>query len=82
MLFVILGKLRIYGGEFKRLNQLLLARVERIDSQLAEYNEKHPNQDVYKRQTSDCTVRDILVNEGDSVNANQVLIVLDIIKED
>ena len=30
--------------------------------------------------TSDCTVRDILVNEGDSVNANQVLIVLDIIK--
>ena len=28
--------------------------------------------------TSDCTVRDILVNEGDSVNANQVLIVLDI----
>ena len=32
--------------------------------------------------TSDCTVRDILVNEGDSVNANQVLIVLDIIKED
>ena len=43
--------------------------------------------DVYKRQvleamkmqsnykvTSDCTVRDILVNEGDSVNANQVLI--------
>ena len=32
--------------------------------------------------TSDCTVRDILVNEGDSVNANQVLIVLHIIKED
>lgn len=31
--------------------------------------------------TSDCTVRDILVNEGDSVNANQVLIVLDIIKK-
>ena len=30
--------------------------------------------------TSDCTVRDILVNEGDSVNTNQVLIVLDIIK--
>ena len=28
----------------KRLNQLLLARVERIDSLLAEYNEKHPNQ--------------------------------------
>ncbi len=32
--------------------------------------------------SSDCRVRDILVNEGDSVNANQVLIVLDIIKED
>lgn len=39
------GEIRAsYGGEFKRLNQLLLARVERIDSQLAEYNEKHPNQ--------------------------------------
>ena len=33
-----------HGGESKRLNQLLLARVERIDSLLAEYNEKHPNQ--------------------------------------
>ena len=31
------GEIRAsYGGEFKRLNQLLLARVERIDSQLAE----------------------------------------------
>lgn len=30
----------------------------------------------------DCMVRDILVNEGDFVNVNQVLIVLDIIKED
>lgn len=30
---------------------------------------------------SDCTVKDILVKEGDSVNANQVLITLDIIKE-
>ena len=39
------GEIRAnYGGDFKRLNQLLLARVERIDSQLAEYNEKHPNQ--------------------------------------
>ena len=33
-----------HGNEAKRLNQLLLARVERIDSQLAEYHEKHPNQ--------------------------------------
>ena len=33
------GEIRAsYGGEFKRLNQLLLARVERIDSQLAEYH--------------------------------------------
>ena len=39
------GEIRAsHGGESKRLNQLLLARVERIDSQLAEYNEKHPNQ--------------------------------------
>ena len=39
------GELRVsYGSEYKRLNQLLLARVERIDSLLAEYNEKHPNQ--------------------------------------
>lgn len=34
------GEIRAsHGGEAKRLNQLLLARVERIDSQLAEYNE-------------------------------------------
>ena len=33
-----------YGSEYKRLNQLLLARVERIDSLLAEYNERNPNQ--------------------------------------
>lgn len=39
------GEIRAsHGAESKRLNQLLLARVERIDSQLAEYNEKHPNQ--------------------------------------
>ncbi|WP_301250565.1 tyrosine-type recombinase/integrase, partial [uncultured Alistipes sp.] len=39
------GEIRAnYGSESKRLNQLLLSRVERIDSQLAEYNEKHPNQ--------------------------------------
>ena len=39
------GEIRAsHGGEAKRLNQLLLARVESIDSQLAEYNEKHPNQ--------------------------------------
>ena len=39
------GEIRAsHGAESKRLNQLLLARVERIDSLLAEYNEKHPNQ--------------------------------------
>lgn len=32
--------------------------------------------------TSDCTVREVLVNEGDAVNAGQVLITLDITKED
>lgn len=32
--------------------------------------------------TSECVVKEVLVSEGDSVNANQVLIVLDIIKED
>ena len=38
------GEIRVsYGPEYKRLNQLLLARVERMDSMLAEYNEKHPN---------------------------------------
>ena len=38
------GELRVsYGSEYKRLNQLLLARVERIDSLLAEYNERNPN---------------------------------------
>ena len=39
------GELRVsYGSEYKRLNQLLLSRVERIDSLLAEYNELNPNQ--------------------------------------
>ena len=39
------GELRVsYGSEYKRLNQLLLSRVERIDSLLAEYNERNPNQ--------------------------------------
>ena len=33
-----------HGAEYKRLNQLLVSRVDRIDAQLAEYNEKHPNQ--------------------------------------
>ena len=32
--------------------------------------------------SSDCVVKDILVQEGDAVNANQELIILDIIKED
>ncbi len=32
--------------------------------------------------TADCMVRKILVTEGDAVNANQELILLDIIKED
>ena len=53
------GELRAsYGSEYKRLNQLLLARVERIDSQLAEYNEKHPNQitaDVVSARKPDTT---------------------------
>ncbi len=33
-----------YGSEAKRINGLLLARVEKIDSLLAEYQQKHPNQ--------------------------------------
>ena len=31
---------------------------------------------------SPCIVKDILVNEGDSVNSNQVIMTLDVIKED
>ena len=39
------GEIRAsYGNEYKRMNQLLIARVDRIDAQLAEYNEKHPHQ--------------------------------------
>lgn len=39
------GELRAcYGNEYKRLNQLLLARMDRVDALLAEYNEKKPNQ--------------------------------------
>ena len=33
-----------YGPEANRVNNILLARVDRIDSMLAEYNQKHPNQ--------------------------------------
>lgn len=39
------GEIRAsYGNEYKRLNQVLINRVDRIDPQLAEYYEKHPNQ--------------------------------------
>lgn len=39
------GEIRAsHGNEYKRLNQVLINRVDRIDTQLAEYNEKHPNQ--------------------------------------
>ena len=39
------GEIRAsYGEEYKRLNRMLLSRVERVDSLLAEYNEKHPHQ--------------------------------------
>ncbi len=32
-----------YGSEAKRINNVLLAKVERTDALLAEYSEKHPN---------------------------------------
>ena len=31
---------------------------------------------------SECVVKDILVNEGDSVNSNQVIMTLDVVKEE
>ena len=33
-----------YGNEYKRLNKVLMERVDSMDAQLAEYNVKHPNQ--------------------------------------
>ena len=33
-----------YGPEANRINSLLLARADKIDGLLAEYQEKHPNQ--------------------------------------
>ena len=33
-----------YGNEYKRLNKVLMERVDTMDAQLAEYNVKHPNQ--------------------------------------
>lgn len=33
-----------YGPEFKRLNTMLLNRVDQIDARLADYSDKHPNQ--------------------------------------
>lgn len=33
-----------YGNEYKRLNKVLMERVDTMDAQLAEYNIKHPNQ--------------------------------------
>ena len=39
------GALRAsYGDEYKRMNNLLLSRVDKVDSLLAEYNQAHPNQ--------------------------------------
>ena len=39
------GALRAgYGDEYKRLNNLLLSRVDKVDALLAEYNQAHPNQ--------------------------------------
>ena len=32
--------------------------------------------------SSDCVVKDILVNEGDSVNSNQVIMTLDVINNE
>ena len=49
------GELRpSYGSEYTRLNAVLLKRLERIDADLAEYNESHPN-----RITAD-VIRDFL----------------------
>ena len=31
---------------------------------------------------SECVVKEILVNEGDSVNSNQVIMTLDVVKEE
>ena len=33
-----------YDNEYKRLNKVLMERVDTMDAQLAEYNVKHPNQ--------------------------------------
>ena len=33
-----------YGPEANRINSLLISRVDKIDSLLAEYRQKHPNQ--------------------------------------
>lgn len=33
-----------YGNEYKRLNKVLMERVDTMDAKLAEYNVKHPNQ--------------------------------------
>lgn len=33
-----------HGNEYKRLNKVLMERVDTMDAQLAEYNVKHPNQ--------------------------------------
>lgn len=39
------GELRpSYGEEYRRTNALLTKRLDRIDADLVEYNEKHPNQ--------------------------------------
>ena len=39
------GEIRAsHRSEYKRLNQILLSRVDRIDASLAEYSEKHPGQ--------------------------------------
>ena len=70
------------GGEERQDVKIPVRKGDRLSSgDIVVVLEAMKMQSNYK-VTSDCTVRDILVNEGDSVNANQVLIVLDIIKED
>ena len=51
------GELRpSYGEEYKRTNAILNKRIDKIDADLVEYNEKHPNQitsDVIKGLLND-----------------------------
>ena len=58
-----------YGEEYKRLNNLLLKKVEGMDASLAEYNDAHPNEITVEVKVSE-TEGNILEVKDDGLYAS------------